>query len=54
MSKVVKLGTYHVEYCPDNNEVCCSDYEVDEFMWFSKQDLLDMLKLFEEQEQENK
>lgn len=50
MSKEIQVGIYHADYCTENNEICCSNYDTDEFMWFSKQDLLDMLKLFEEQE----
>jgi NADH pyrophosphatase NudC (nudix superfamily) len=49
MSKEIIIGIYHAEYCPENKEVCCSNHEVDEYMWFSKQDLLDMLALFEEE-----
>jgi len=36
------------------NEVELLDHEDDQIIYITKQDLLDMLKLFEEQEQENK
>lgn len=36
------------------NEVELLDQEDDQIIYITKQDLLDMLKLFEEQEQENK
>lgn len=36
------------------NEVELLDQQDDEIIYITKQDLLDMLKLFEEQEQENK
>lgn len=50
MSKEIKVGNcYHAAYCKENKEIYCADYDIDTFMWFSKQDLLDMLALFEEE-----
>ena len=44
------------EYCYSDlySQVCIEQKYGDDCVWLTKQDLLDMLKLFEEQEQENK
>jgi len=49
MIKEIKVGIYNAEYCDINNDVYVANYTTDEYMWFSKQDLLDMLALFEEE-----
>lgn len=50
MNKEINIGDcYNAVYCQENKEVCCSDWDRDTFLWFSKQDLLDMLALFEEE-----
>lgn len=40
------------EYIKDINEVVISDEAEEDYTYLTKQDLLDMLNLFEEQEQE--
>ena len=47
-------GSYEATYYPLCNEVELYCTELMDTIFVSKQDLLDMLKLFEEQEQENK
>ena len=54
MSEALKLSkTYVAElYTQDYVQIYCTDLM--DTVFVTKQDLLDMLKLFEEQEQENK
>ena len=57
MSKELGVGRAvdaRAQYYKSNNFVSVYVEDDDYIIWFSKQDLLDMLKLFEEQEQESK
>lgn len=52
MSKTIEIGKYKeldAQYDPENNEIYLEDVAVGFNLWLSKRDLLDMLKLFEEQ-----
>lgn len=56
MSKTIKIynGNYEATYYNgDYIELFCPE-RMDNTIYVTKQDILDMLKLFEEQEQENK
>ena len=54
MIKLLDDDSHEYIYSPLYNQICIEQCYGDDCVWVTKQDLINMLKLFEEQEQENR